>query len=116
MTEVFIIPDGQHLMYYRQFGKYNRIEPIKMKDGNWCLPTRVLPHLEKVYGSIQLGSKRFLKRKDVDMSIIRYARDTNRALEAYPKRVITKDDIDDKYKEQDAIKDDRGLLGKIFNL
>lgn len=110
MTEVFIIPDGEHLAYYRQFGKLNKIVPIKMKDGNWCLPTRVLPMLKKTYVDIDPTSKRFKKRKDVNLSTIRYAKDTMDELKVFPKRNITKDDLDSKYFEEVGKNGKKSLL------
>jgi hypothetical protein len=113
MTEVFIIPNGEHLAYYRQFGKLNRIEPIKMKDGNWCLPTRVLPMLQKTYVDIDPKSKRFKKRKDVNLSTIRYASDTIEELKVYPKRQITKEDIDSKYFDKDGVNGKKDIWQRL---
>lgn len=115
MTEVFIIPDGEHLAFYRQFGKLNRIEPIKLKTGEWCLPTRILPHLERTYTTINIPSPRFEKRKDATLSVINYARATQQELNAYPKRSITKDDLDSRYTEEVGVNGGETLVTRAVN-
>jgi len=97
MTECFIIPDGEQAAYYRQFGKLNRIEPIQLKDGNWCLPTRVISMLQDTYVSLRADIKRAEKRKDVTKAVLDFAEATKQELSVYPKRVITKGDIHERY-------------------
>jgi len=99
MTEVFIIPDGEQNAYYRQFGKLNRIEPIQLKTGEWCLPTRVIPMLQDTYVSLKTDSKRAEKRKDITKSVLDFAEATKTELSRYPKRIISEKDIDDRYKD-----------------
>lgn len=115
MIEVFIIPDGYQEAYYRQFGKLNRIEPIKLKDGNWALPTRIHSMLQKTYinlKSLSPDSKRLIKRKDVTKSIIDYAESTRDELSGFTIRTITKDDLDIRYFNDKA--GPSTLLGKAL--
>lgn len=107
MEECFIIPDGEHLQFYRQFGKYNRIEPVKLKDGSWALPVRIVPHLQRTYTSIVPNSKRFNKRKDVSVAVISYADNTISDLNRYPKRKISSKDLPD---NKVGVNGRRGLL------
>lgn len=99
MTEVFIIPDGQQNAYYRQFGKLNRIEPIQLKTGEWCLPARVIPMLED-YVKLKSDKKKLEKRSDVTKAVIDYAEATIQELSIHKKRLIRPEDIHDRYFEE----------------
>jgi hypothetical protein len=100
MIDVFIIPDGQQNAYYRQFGKLNRIEPIQLKTGEWCIPVRVNDMLQKTYVNLKNDKKRFDKRNDVTNSIVDHAEATKTELNLYPKRKISLDEVDDRYRAE----------------
>lgn len=116
MTEVYIIPHGEHLAFYRQFGKLNRIEPIQLETGEWCIPTRVLPHFDRTYVMLKQDQRRFDKRKDATLSTVNYAESTIQELDVYPKRNIEQKDIHSRYKEEIGVNGRRNLIQRIFRL
>lgn len=98
MAEYFIIPNGEHQAYYRQFGKLNRIEPIQLQIGDWILPITIINMLQTTYVDLKSDPERLAQRLDATLSICDFAEATIADLSLFPQREVDPSEIHERYK------------------